>query len=172
MHLTGTLRREVLRATRYVPTNDSLFIDVSGLPAHWAWNNFGATREVSGGEGRGKISQQRVLDRAKYLLKRDPATKTHKQAIFNAIKSLQSEQAGSGTNVLPARPFLGEEGKPALTAGAQAKVVAIFSRWFTDTVRAIAAPRSRTPGQSAFATAASGRRYYAVRGAGGRFAKR
>lgn len=42
LNLEGHLQEAIGSPSAFIPTNEGLFLDTSGLPEYWAWNNFGA----------------------------------------------------------------------------------------------------------------------------------
>jgi len=51
LHLTGAMHDAVTSPGAYMPTNEGLFLDTSGLPEYWAWNNFGAYERQTASTG-------------------------------------------------------------------------------------------------------------------------
>lgn len=51
LHLTGDLKRGLDDRSIFIGTNAGLFVDVSGLPEYWAWNNFGAPDRKTASRG-------------------------------------------------------------------------------------------------------------------------
>lgn len=64
LQLTGELRSSIGSPSAFLPTNEGLFLDTSGLPEYWAWNNFGAYDRQSASRGEdvfGAISTNNPL---------------------------------------------------------------------------------------------------------------
>jgi hypothetical protein len=45
------MEEAVTSPAAYLPTSEGLFLDTSGLPEYWAWNNFGADDRFANREG-------------------------------------------------------------------------------------------------------------------------
>ena len=99
---SGDTLEAISQRSAYVPTNQGLFIDTSGIPEWGMWNNFGAKRTQ--GEENKAANKQFRLD----------------------FELLEDDEFGSlpGENVLPPRTFLG------ISTSAQFRMDAAFYAWF------------------------------------------
>lgn len=79
LHLTGVMEGAVLSPSNWRISDDTLFLDTTDLPEYWAYNNFGADREVP---GFGKIKRELIAEG------------------YDIAK-------GFGENTLPERAFIG-----------------------------------------------------------------
>jgi phage gpG-like protein len=111
----GDTRDAMASRSTYVPTNEGLFIDTSGIPEWGIWNNFGAERHSAG-------------------------TSEEDKAGNAAVRGFSGDEAFgnlSGENALPARPFMG------LTDSAKFKMDAAFYQWFDGEVALATSSRGK-----------------------------
>lgn len=124
LHLTGRLERGITSQSAWRVTGSSVFLDTSGLPEYWAWNNFGATRTTS----KAAPTKAAIASQARSILG-EAAKKGRKMSARAAVSQAQREL--SGQNVLPERAFVG------LSTPARAKIEVAFAGWFTGEVQSV-----------------------------------
>ncbi len=103
---SGDTLAAISQRSAYVPTNQGLFIDTSGIPEWGMWNNFGAERTSP---GAGATSAERKADYASWRAENEGV------AEFGELE---------GENFLPPRTFLG------ISTEASYKMDAAFYAWF------------------------------------------
>lgn len=130
---SGALYGAATSEGAYPITADSVFFSTAGLPEYWIYHQTGALRTAG-------------------------ASREEAEAHVEFIRSLGSEfvpgGAGTGINVLPARPFVG------LSFEAELQILEVFDQWFAGAVAI-----------GATSTGRLGRRH-ALRGPGGQFISR
>jgi hypothetical protein len=105
LQLSGATRDAIGSRSAFVPTNEGLFIDTSGIPEWGMWNNFGASRSVAA-EGQ-TAAEWKSLNLA-----------------FRETEDVLPGARLPGENPLPRRAFLG------LTDKVQFEMDLAFYRWF------------------------------------------
>lgn len=112
-----------------------IFYNTQGLPEYWLWTQEGAER------GGASATQGMT-----------PSEKQHMASVLN--KSVEELDQSSGSNTLPARPFIG----PSFEAEIQ--IAEIFDKWFDGAISLATSPKGRLFGR------------YSYRGPSGQFASR